>query len=34
MKIKISQVVNEPMITISAAIAKSILPPRRLFPTH
>jgi acetamidase/formamidase len=34
MKLQISQVVNEPMITVSAAIAKSILPPRTLFPTH
>lgn len=33
MKLQISQVVNEPMITVSAAIAKSILPPRILFPT-
>ena len=32
MKLQISQVVNEPMITVSAAIAKSILPPRTLFP--
>lgn len=34
MKLQISQVVNEPIITVSAAIAKSILPPRTLFPTH
>jgi acetamidase/formamidase len=34
MKLQISQVVNEPMITISASIPKSILPPRTLFPTH
>jgi acetamidase/formamidase len=32
MKLRLSQVVNRPMITVSAAIAKSILPPRRLFP--
>jgi acetamidase/formamidase len=32
MKLQISQVVNEPMITVCAAIAKSILPPRTLFP--
>jgi acetamidase/formamidase len=32
MKLQISQVVNEPMITVSAAIAKSILPARKLFP--
>jgi acetamidase/formamidase len=31
MKLQISQVVNEPMITVSAAIAKSILPQRKLF---
>ena len=31
MKLQISQVVNEPMITVSAAIAKSILPQRSLF---
>jgi acetamidase/formamidase len=32
MKLQISQVVNEPMVTVSAAIAKSILPVRTLFP--
>jgi acetamidase/formamidase len=32
MKLQISQVVNEPMITVSAALAKSTLPPRKLFP--
>jgi acetamidase/formamidase len=32
MKLQISQVVNEPMITVSAAIAKSVLPERTLFP--
>jgi acetamidase/formamidase len=32
MKLQISQVVNEPIITVSAAMAKSILPPRALFP--
>jgi acetamidase/formamidase len=31
MHLRLSQVVNEPMITISAAIAKHILPERRLF---
>jgi acetamidase/formamidase len=31
MKLRLSQVVNRPMITVSAAIAKSILPPRSLF---
>jgi acetamidase/formamidase len=34
MKLQISQVVNEPMITVSAAIAKSILPARTLFPVQ
>ena len=32
MHLRLSQVVNRPMITVSAAIAKSILPERRLFP--
>ena len=31
MKLQLSQVVNEPMITVAAAIAKSVLPPRVLF---
>jgi len=31
MKLQISQVVNEPMITVSAAMAKSVLPERKLF---
>jgi acetamidase/formamidase len=31
MKLRLSQVVNRPMITVSAAMAKSILPHRRLF---
>jgi acetamidase/formamidase len=31
MHLRLSQVVNEPMITLSAAIAKHILPERRLF---
>jgi acetamidase/formamidase len=31
MHLRLSQVVNEPMITVSAAIAKHILPERRLF---
>jgi acetamidase/formamidase len=31
MKLRLSQVVNRPMVTVSAAIAKSILPGRRLF---
>jgi acetamidase/formamidase len=31
MHLRLSQVVNEPMITVSAAIAKRVLPPRRLF---
>ena len=32
MDLHLSQVVNRPMITVSAAIAKSILPGRKLFP--
>ncbi len=32
MKLRLSQVVNEPIHTISAAISKQILPPRELFP--
>ena len=32
MNLRFSQVVNRPMITVSAGIAKSILPERRLFP--
>ena len=31
MKLRLSQVVNRPMVTVCAAIAKSILPTRRLF---
>jgi acetamidase/formamidase len=31
MNLRLSQVVNEPMYTVSAAIAKSVLPVRRLF---
>jgi acetamidase/formamidase len=31
MKLQISQVVNEPMITVSAAMEKSVLPARQLF---
>lgn len=31
MNLRMSQVVNEPMFTVSAAISKSVLPPRRLF---
>jgi acetamidase/formamidase len=31
MKLRFSQVVNRPMVTVSAAIAKSILPDRKLF---
>jgi hypothetical protein len=29
--LRLSQVVNEPMITVSASIAKRVLPSRRLF---
>jgi acetamidase/formamidase len=32
MKLQISQVVNTPLITVSASLAKSILPPRQFFP--
>jgi acetamidase/formamidase len=31
MNLRLSQVVNEPMFTVSAAIAKKVLPARRLF---
>jgi acetamidase/formamidase len=31
MNLQLSQVVNEPMITVAAAISKSVLPPRVLF---
>jgi len=31
MKLRLSQVVNRPMVTVSASISKSILPQRRLF---
>jgi acetamidase/formamidase len=31
MHLRLSQVVNEPMFTVSAALPKQILPPRRLF---
>lgn len=31
MKLRLSQVVNEPMITVSAALAKQVLPARKLF---
>jgi acetamidase/formamidase len=34
MRLRLSQVVNEPMHTVSAAISKHILPDRQLFPTH
>ena len=32
LKLRLSQVVNEPVYTVSAAISKQILPDRRLFP--
>jgi acetamidase/formamidase len=32
MKLRLSQVVNEPIHTVSAAIPKHILPDRQLFP--
>ena len=31
MNLRISQVVNEPMFTVSAAISKKILPQRKIF---
>jgi acetamidase/formamidase len=31
MKLQLSQVVNEPMVTVAATIAKSVLPERKLF---
>ncbi len=31
MNLQLSQVVNEPMYTVSAAISKSVLPPQKLF---
>jgi acetamidase/formamidase len=31
MKLRISQVVNEPMITVSAAMPKCVLPARKMF---
>jgi acetamidase/formamidase len=34
MRLRLSQVVNEPVHTVSAAISKQILPPRALFPTQ
>jgi acetamidase/formamidase len=33
MRLRLSQVVNEPIHTVSAAISKQILPPRALFPS-
>ena len=33
LKLRLSQVVNEPMFTVSGAISKAILPQRELFPT-
>jgi acetamidase/formamidase len=33
LKLRLSQVVNEPVYTVSAAISKQILPERELFPT-
>ena len=31
MKLRINQVVNEPMITVSAAMPKAVLPARKMF---
>jgi acetamidase/formamidase len=33
LKLRLSQVVNEPVYTVSGAIAKQILPHRKLFPS-
>jgi acetamidase/formamidase len=34
LKLRLSQVVNEPVYTVSAALSKQILPDRELFPTQ
>lgn len=34
LKLRLSQVVNEPVHTVSAALSKQILPPRELFPAR
>jgi acetamidase/formamidase len=34
LKLRLSQVVNDPVYTVSAALSKQILPVRHLFPTH
>jgi acetamidase/formamidase len=34
LKLRLSQVVNEPVYTVSAALSKQILPPRELFPVQ
>jgi acetamidase/formamidase len=34
LKLRLSQVVNEPVFTVSAALSKQILPERELFPTR
>jgi acetamidase/formamidase len=34
MKLRLSQVVNQPMTTVSAAMPKCILPPRKLYPVR
>jgi acetamidase/formamidase len=34
MRLRLSQVVNEPVHTVSASISKQILPARELFPIH
>lgn len=34
LKLRLSQVVNEPVFTVSAALSKQILPERELFPTQ
>jgi acetamidase/formamidase len=34
LKLRLSQVVNEPVYTVSAALSKQILPDRELFPAQ
>ena len=34
LRLRLSQVVNEPVYTVSGAISKQILPDRRLFPAR
>jgi len=34
MKLRLSQLVNEPVYTVSAAMSKQVLPDRELFPSQ